>query len=144
MIAVVLNTTNMYGIAGALLDKGFATPPDAPGLGVTVPPARAQAFRPLAVVPNQAVAEQHPVRSGGGPKTLVVLFFVLGSTAGVVVALRRRAELRRRARAERRRRLAEMRRAAYLAALEDDSWDIEMAVPVQGQFDALDPLPTPE
>jgi D-alanyl-D-alanine carboxypeptidase (penicillin-binding protein 5/6) len=144
MIAVVLNTTDMYGIAGALLDKGFATPPDAPGLGVTIPPARAQAFQPLAVVPNQAVAEQHPVHRGGGPKTLVVLFFVLGSTAGVVVALRRRAERRRRARAERRRRMAEMRRAAYLAALEDDSWDIEMAVPVQGQFDTLEPLPTLE
>jgi serine-type D-Ala-D-Ala carboxypeptidase (penicillin-binding protein 5/6) len=143
MIAVVLNTTNMYGIAAALLDKGFATPPDAPGLGVTLPPVRAQAFRPLAVVP-QAVAEQHPVQSGGGRGAMTVLLFVLGSTVGVVVALRRRAERRRRARAERRRRMAEMRRAAYVAALSDDSWDIEMAIPVQGQFDTLAPLPAPE
>jgi D-alanyl-D-alanine carboxypeptidase (penicillin-binding protein 5/6) len=144
MIAVVLNTTNMYGISAALLDKGFATPPDAPGLGVTLPPVRAQTFRPLAVVPGQVVAEQHPVASGGGSRTLTVLFFVICSTAGVVVALRRRAERRRRARAERRRRMAELRRAAYLAALEDDSWDIEMAIPVQGQFDTAAPLPTAE
>ena len=144
MIAVVLNTTNMYGIAGALLDKGFATPAEAPGLGVTLPPVRAEAFRPLAVVPNQAVAEQHPVQTGGGLGTLKVLVLVLGSTAGAVVALRRRAEPRRRARAERRRRMAEMRRAAYQAALNDDSWDIEMAVPVPGQFDTVAPLPAPE
>jgi serine-type D-Ala-D-Ala carboxypeptidase (penicillin-binding protein 5/6) len=144
MIAVVLNTTNMYGIAGGLLDQGFATPPDSPGLGVALPPVRAQAFKPLAVVENQAVAEQHPVHRGGGAKTFMVLLFVLGSTAGVVVALRRRAERQRRARAQRRRRMAEMRRAAYLSALEDDSWDIEMAVPVQGQFDALEALPVPE
>jgi serine-type D-Ala-D-Ala carboxypeptidase (penicillin-binding protein 5/6) len=139
MIAVVLNTTNMYGISAALLDKGFATPPDAPGLGVTLPPVRAQTFRPLAVAP-QVVADQHPVQSGGASRTVLVLFFVIGSTVGAVVALRRRAERRRRARAERRRRLAEMRRAAYLEALNDDSWDIEMAVPVQGQFDTLAPL----
>ncbi|MEW6472550.1 MAG: D-alanyl-D-alanine carboxypeptidase [Actinomycetota bacterium] len=144
MIAVVLNTTNMYGIAAALLDKGFATPADAPGLGVTLPPVRAQVFRPVAVVPNQAVVEQHPVESGGGSRTVTVLFFLVASTAGLVVALRRRAERRRRARAERRRRMAEMRRAAYLAALNDDSWDIEMAIPVQGQFDTLAPLPTRE
>ncbi|HYH50503.1 MAG TPA: D-alanyl-D-alanine carboxypeptidase [Acidimicrobiia bacterium] len=144
MIAVVLNSTNMYGVSAALLDKGFATPPDAPGLGVILPPVRAQTFRPVAMVPNQAVAEQHPVGTGGGSRTLTVLFFVMGSTAGVVVALRRRAERRRRARAARRRRMAEMRRAAYLAALDDDAWDIEMAIPVQGQFEPLAPLPTPE
>jgi serine-type D-Ala-D-Ala carboxypeptidase (penicillin-binding protein 5/6) len=144
MIAVVLNSTNMYGVSATLLDKGFATPADAPGLGVTLPPVRAQTFQPLALVPGQAVAEQHPVQSGGGSRTFAVLFFVMSSTAGVVVALRRRAERRRRARAERRRRMAEMRRAAYLAALNDDSWDVEMAIPVQGQFDTLAPLPTAE
>jgi D-alanyl-D-alanine carboxypeptidase (penicillin-binding protein 5/6) len=147
MIAVVLNTTNMYGIAGALLDKGFATPADAPGLGVTLPAVRVQAFqppKPAAVVPGKAVAEQHPVGRGGGTPVVVVLFFVVGSTAGVVVALRRRAERRRRARAERRRQLAEIRRAAYQAALIDDNWDVEMAIPVQGQFDALEPIPTAE
>lgn len=145
MIAVVLNTTNIYGIAAALLDKGFATPADAPGLGATLPPARAQAFRPLAatLVPGQAVAEQNPA-GGGASRALTVLFFVVGSTAGVVVALRRRAERRRRARAERRRRLAEIRRAAYLEALTDDSWDVEMAVPVEGEFDTLAPLPAAE
>ncbi len=61
-----------------------------------------------------------------------------------MVALRRRAERRRRQRAERRRQLAAARRAAYLEALADDSWDIEMAVPVQGQFEALAPLPAGE
>ena len=146
MIAVVLNTTNMYGIAGALLDKGFATPADAPGLGATLPAVRVQAFpppKPAAVLPGKAVAEQHPV-GGGGFRALTVGLFVLGSSAGVVVALRRRAERRRRARAERRRQLAEIRRAAYRAALIDDAWDVEMAIPVQGQFDTLEPLPTPE
>jgi serine-type D-Ala-D-Ala carboxypeptidase (penicillin-binding protein 5/6) len=146
MIAVVLNTTNMYGIAAALLDKGFATPADAPGLGVALPGPRVQAYRPLqaAGLPGKAVAEQHPVGGGGGSRILTVFFVVVGSTAGVVVALRRRAERRRRARSERRRKLAEIRRAAYLAALTDDSWDVEMAIPVQGQFDTLEPLPAAE
>ncbi|MGH9009936.1 MAG: D-alanyl-D-alanine carboxypeptidase family protein [Acidimicrobiia bacterium] len=147
MIAVVLNTTNMYGISAALLDKGFATPADAPGLGVVLPPVRVQAFQPIkaaAIVPGKAVAEQHPVGGGGGSRIVTVFLVVIGSTAGVVVALRRRAERRRRERAERRRKLAEIRRAAYLAALTDDSWDVEMAIPVQGQFDTLAPLPTPE
>jgi len=145
MIAVVLNTTNMYGISAALLDKGFATPADAPGLGAVLPAVRVQPFQPVkaAAVPGKAVAEQHPV-GGGGFRIVTVFFVVVGSTAGVVVALRRRAERRRRERAERRRRLAEIRRAAYLAALTDDSWDVEMAIPVQGQFDALAPLPTSE
>jgi D-alanyl-D-alanine carboxypeptidase (penicillin-binding protein 5/6) len=146
MIAVVLNTTNMYGIAGALLDKGFATPADAAGPGATLPAVRVQAFRPLtasAALPGKAVAEQHPV-GGRGSRAVTVLFFAIGSTAGVVVAARRRAERRRRQRLERRRHLAEMRRAAYLAALGDDTWDVEMAIPVQGQFDTLEPMPAPE
>ena len=147
MIAVVLNSTNMYGVSAALLDKGFATPADAPGLGATIPPVRAGGFRTVAAtaVPGKAVADHHPVGGrGGGPRPFTMVFFVFGSTAGVIVALRRRAERRRRQRAERRRKLAEIRRAAYLAALTDDSWDVEMAVPVQGQFDALAPLPTGE
>ena len=147
MIAVVLNTTNMYGIAAALLDKGFATPVDAPGLGVVLPAVRVQAFQPVkaaAVMPGKAVADQHPAGGGGGFRLLTVFLAVMGSTAGAVVALRRRAERRRRARAERRRKLAEIRRAAYLAALTDDGWDVEMAIPVQGQFDTLEPLSTGE
>ena len=145
MIAVVLNSTDMYGVAAALLDQGFATPADAPGLGASLPPVRVQAFpAPATLVPGQVVADQHPVKGGGGSRVLTVLFFVIGSTGGVVVALRRRAERRRRARAERRRRLAAMRRAAYLEALTDDSWDVEMAIPVQGQFEALAPVPTVE
>ncbi len=144
MVAVVLNSTDMYGVAAALLDKGFTTPPGATGLGAPLPPVRVQAFRPLAaLVPGKAVAKQHPV-GGGGSRTLTVLFFVVASTTGVVVALRRRAERRRRARTERRRKLAEIRRAAYLTALTDDSWDVEMAIPVQRQFDALAPLPISE
>ncbi|MCA1846656.1 MAG: D-alanyl-D-alanine carboxypeptidase [Actinobacteria bacterium] len=147
MIAVVMNSTNIYGVASALLDKGFATPADAPGLGEPLPAVRVQPYRaPLAatLVPGKVVAEQHPVRSGGLSRLFMVLLFVLGSTGGAVVALRRRAERRRRARAQRRRHLAELRRAAYLAALEDDGGDIEMAIPVQGQFDTLAPAPTLE
>ena len=94
-------------------------------------------------MPGKAVAEQRPA-GGGGLRALTVTLFVIGSSAGLVVALRRRAERRRRARAERRRQLAEIRRAAYQAAILDDSWDVEMAIPVQGQFDTLEPLPTAE
>jgi D-alanyl-D-alanine carboxypeptidase (penicillin-binding protein 5/6) len=141
MIAVVLNTTNMYGISAALLDKGFATPADAQGLEV-LPPVRVQAFQPVQAASVVPVAEQTPV--GGGSRIVTTFLIVVGTAAGVVVFLRRRAERRRRERAERRRKLAEIRRAAYQAALIDDSWDVEMAIPVQGQFDALEPIPTPE
>jgi D-alanyl-D-alanine carboxypeptidase len=150
MIAVVLDADDSYGIASALMDKGFTTPADAPGLGEPLPPVRVQAFGALepaaTLVPAKAkaVAQQHPVKSGGASGVLTVLFFAAGSTAGVVVALRRRAERRRRERAARRRRLAELRRTAYLEALTDDSWDIEMAVPVHGQLDELTPLPAAE
>ena len=145
MIAVVLNADDTYGIASTLMDKGFATPADAPGLGAVLPPVGVQAFRaPAAATAGaQPVAQQRPVRNGGA-SVLTVLFLVLGATAGAGMALRRRAERRRRARAERRRRLAELRRTAYLEALTDDSWDVEMAVPVQGQFDTLAPLPATE
>jgi D-alanyl-D-alanine carboxypeptidase (penicillin-binding protein 5/6) len=147
MIAVVMNTTNIYGIASALLDKGFATPADAPGLGEPLPPVRVQPFhvaQATALLPGKAVAEQHPVRSGALSRMLMALLFVTGSAGGAVVALRRRAERRRRARAERRRHLAELRRAAYLAAVNDDSWDVEMAIPVQHQFDSMAPAQTAE
>jgi D-alanyl-D-alanine carboxypeptidase (penicillin-binding protein 5/6) len=143
MIAVVLNTTNMYGISAALLDKGFATPADAPGLGPVLPPVRVQAFQPIQAASVVPVAEQTPV-GGGGSRIVTTFLIVVGSATGAVMLLRRRAERRRRERAERRRKLAEIRRAAYLAALTDDSWDVEIAIPVQGQFDALKPIPTPE
>src|SRR5438132_5917068 len=147
MISVVLNADHTYGIASALMDKGFATPADAPGLGEPLAPVRVQPFRaPLAatLVPGKAVAEHRPVKSGGASGGLTVLVFAVGSSAGAGVALRRRAERRRRARAARRRRLAELRRTAYLDALTDDSWDVEMAVPVQGQLEELTPLPAAE
>jgi serine-type D-Ala-D-Ala carboxypeptidase (penicillin-binding protein 5/6) len=145
MIAVVLNSTNMYGLAASLLDKGFATPAEAAGIGAPLPAVRVQAFPvPAALVAGKAVADQTPVGGGRGARALTTLFLVVGGTGATVVALRRRAERRRRERAERRRRMAAMRRAAYLDALTDDSWDIEMAVPVQGQFEALAPLPVSE
>jgi D-alanyl-D-alanine carboxypeptidase len=162
MISVVLNAGDTYGVASKLMDKGFATPPDVPGIGEPLPAVRVQPYRaPLAatLVPGKApgkagktaknaistaaakpVAEHRPVKRSGAAGTVTVLFFVIGSTAGVVVALRRRAERRRKERAVRRRRLAEIRRAAYLDALTDDSWDVEMAVPVQGEFDELAPF----
>jgi D-alanyl-D-alanine carboxypeptidase (penicillin-binding protein 5/6) len=162
MIAVVLNADDTYGIASTLMDKGFATPADGPGLGAVLPPVGVQPFRAveaatlgpgkaakstgkkaLSTAGAQPVAEQRPVRTGGA-SLLAVLFLVVGATAGVGMALRRRAERRRRARREHRRQLAELRRTAYLEALTDDSWDVEMAVPVQGQFDALAPLPAAE
>ncbi|MDQ1499170.1 MAG: hypothetical protein QOI86_2510, partial [Actinomycetota bacterium] len=92
----------------------------------------------------QPVAEHRPVGGGGASRLLTVLFLLAACTGGVVLAVRRRAERRRRARMARRRRLAELRRTAYLEALDDDSWDLEMAIPVQGQLDELAPLPTGE
>jgi serine-type D-Ala-D-Ala carboxypeptidase (penicillin-binding protein 5/6) len=161
MIAVVLNGDDFYNIASKLLDKGFATPADAAGLGEALPPVRVQPYRaPLAstLLPGGSgaakaakagrnaltaagatpVAEQRPVRRGAGVGLTVL--FLFGAVAGAVVTLRRRAERRRRERAARRRRLAEIRRAAYRNALVDDDWDVEMAVPVQGQFDEVTPL----
>ena len=70
-----------------------------------------------------------------------MLFLFVGSTGGIVVLLRQRAERRRKERTARRRRLAEIRRQAYLVALNDDDWDVEIAIPVQGQFEELAPLP---
>jgi D-alanyl-D-alanine carboxypeptidase (penicillin-binding protein 5/6) len=145
MISVVLNADDAYGIASALMDKGFAVPSDAAGIGDPLPPVRAQPFRALDTATlAQPVAEQHPVQGGRASGILTVLLGVVGCTAGVMVALRRRAERRRRQRAERRRRMAEMRRTAYLEALTDDSWDVEMAVPVPGLLGAAAPLPGAE
>ena len=165
MIAVVLNGDDTYGIASKLMDKGFATPPDAPGLGPVLPPVRVQAYRPplastlvpakpsgraakarkpaLSTVGAQPVAEHHPVGGGAGGGVTVVFLFI-GSTGGIIVLLRQRAERRRRERRARRRRLAEVRRQAYLDALTDDEWDVEIAIPVQGQFEALATNPSPE
>jgi D-alanyl-D-alanine carboxypeptidase len=145
MIAVVLASSDMYGVAATLLDQGFATPADSEGIGAPLPPVRVQPFPvPAAIVPGQTVVDQDPVGGGGGARVLTTLFVVVGGAGGVVVALRRRAERRRRARAERRRRLAALRRSAYLEALEDDTWDVEMAIPVQGQFEVLAPFPASE
>jgi hypothetical protein len=164
MISVVMNADDTYGVASALMDKGFATPADAPSPGgVVLPPVRVQAFRapePATLVPGKAVrsagrkavraasaqpvAEHRPVGGGGASRLLTVLFLLAACTGGIVLAVRRRAERRRRARMARRRRLAELRRTAYLEALDDDSWDLEMAIPVQGQLDELAPLPTGE
>jgi serine-type D-Ala-D-Ala carboxypeptidase (penicillin-binding protein 5/6) len=169
MIAVVLNGDDFYTIASKLLDKGFATPVDAAGLGEPLPPVRVQPYRSAlasTLLPGRPggvkgaaagkaakravstagatpVAEQRPVRRGGPGGALTVLLLV-GAAAGTVVTLRRRAERRRRERAARRRRLAEIRRAAYRDAMADDDWDVEMAIPVPGQFDDVAPLQSAE
>jgi len=161
MITVVLNGDDFYNIASKLLDEGFATPTDAPGLGETLPPVRVQPYRAAlasTLVPGKAgatkagksvlratgatpVAEQRPVRRGGAGRMLTLLL-VVAAAAGAVSTLRRRSRRRRRERAAHRRRLAEIRRAAYLDALADDAWDIEMAIPVPGEFDDEAPLQT--
>src|SRR5438445_2881404 len=46
MIAIVLNSDDTYGVASKLMDKGFATPAAAPGLGAVLPPVRVQPYRP--------------------------------------------------------------------------------------------------
>ena len=40
LIVVILNTYDAYGWAASLLDAGFATPPDTPGIGETIPAVR--------------------------------------------------------------------------------------------------------
>src|SRR5439155_16031403 len=132
------------------MDKGFATPADAPGLGPVLPPVRVQPYRPplastlvpanppakagkgrkaaLSTVGAQPVADHHPLRGGGAGGGFTVLFLFVGSTGGIVVLLRQRAERRRKERTARRRRLAEIRRQAYLVALNDDDWDVEIAI----------------
>jgi len=158
MITVVLNGDDFYNIASKLLDQGFATPPDAAGLGETLPPVRVQPYRAAlasTLVPGKQgaragtsvlsaagatpVAEQRPVRRGGAGMMLTLLL-VVAAVAGAVSTLRRRARRRRRERAAHRRRLAEIRRAAYLDALADDAWDIEMAIPVADEFDHAAPF----
>jgi D-alanyl-D-alanine carboxypeptidase (penicillin-binding protein 5/6) len=166
MIAVVLNSDDTYGVASKLMDKGFATPADSPGLGPVLPPVRVQPYRPplastllpgpapgkvakgakaaLSTVGAQPVAEHRPVEGGGTGGAFTVVFLFVGSTGGLVVLLRQRAERRRKERAARRRRMAEIRRQAYLEALDDDEWDVEIAIPVQGQFEELAPSNLPE
>ncbi|HEY4411224.1 MAG TPA: hypothetical protein VGO87_15210 [Acidimicrobiia bacterium] len=166
MIAVVLNSDDTYGVSSKLMDKGFATPADAPGPGAVLPPVRVQPYRPplastlvpgktpakagkapkgaLSTVGAQPVADHHPVRGGGAGGGFTVVFLFVGSTGGIVVLLRQRAERRRKERAARRRRLRELRRQAYLEALDDDDWDVEIAIPVQGQFEELAPSPVAE
>jgi D-alanyl-D-alanine carboxypeptidase (penicillin-binding protein 5/6) len=166
MIAVVLNGDDFYNIASKLLDKGFGAPADGPGLGEALPPVRVQPYRSalastllpgkpgaaakagaagkagksvLSAAGATPVAEQRPVRRGGAGRALTLLLIV-AAIAGAVSTLRRRAARRRRERAAHRRRLAEIRRAAYLDALADDDWDVEIAIPVQGQFDDVTPL----
>jgi hypothetical protein len=92
----------------------------------------------------QPVADHHPVRGGGAGGGFTVVFLFVGSTGGIVVLLRQRAERRRKERAARRRRLRELRRQAYIEALDDDDWDVEIAIPVQGQFEELAPSPVAE
>jgi len=166
MISVVLNADDTYGIASKLMDKGFATPAAAPGPGAVLPPVRVQPYRPplastlvpanpsgkaskagkaaLSTVGAQPVAEHRPVHGGGAGGAFTVVFLFGGSSMGLVVLSRQRASRRRRERAARRRRLADLRRAAYLEALDDDDWDVEIAIPVQGQFENLATSPSPE
>jgi D-alanyl-D-alanine carboxypeptidase (penicillin-binding protein 5/6) len=44
MITVVLGTWDVYGWAAKYLDQGFATPPNAPGTGETLPPVRVSPY----------------------------------------------------------------------------------------------------
>ena len=143
MIAVVLNTTNMYGIAAALLDKGFASPADAPGLGAPLPAPRVQAFPPPATsvvrrgraAPGRRGVVPGPHRLSRCPGLCRAAWWWAcagGPNDGGGPGPSAAADWPR------------CRRAAYLAALDDDSWDVEMAIPVQGQFDELAPLPTSE
>jgi D-alanyl-D-alanine carboxypeptidase len=127
MIAVVLNSDDTYAAAAALLDQGFATPPDARGTGERLPAVAVRAFpvKSASAALGHTDALGAPRRPQKGEGRAVLRYFTLvpfglGTT---VVALRQRAVRRRRQRAERRRRLAEARRRELYRVADAEGWD---------------------
>jgi D-alanyl-D-alanine carboxypeptidase (penicillin-binding protein 5/6) len=137
MIAVVLDTDDTYGSAAALMDFGFATARDDPGIGEQVPaPAVRPYVAPMATTLVQNAAETVKEDAGGG-RWLSRLTLMLFASTGGVVTLRRRAEQRRRARAERRRQVADARRREFQRLSDPEGWDAGCRVEVPRSYELL-------
>lgn len=139
MIAVVLDSDDAYGAAASLLDRGFATPADAPGTGEQLPAVKVRAFRPppasTPVSKGEVSAPDGDGRAAGGWLRPVTV--LLAGGAGGVMGLRRRAAQRRQRWAERRRRLIEARRRELLRVLDPDGWDAGCHVELIRQYEPL-------
>lgn len=142
MIAVVLDSDDAYGAAAALLDRGFATPADAPGTGEQLPRVKVRAFRPPLA---STLSNEEPRASAGGGVGdgravggwLRAVTVLLAGGAGGVLGLRRRAARRRQQWAERRRRLIEARRRELLRVLDPEGWDAGCHVELIRQYEPL-------
>lgn len=164
MIAVVLDSDNIYKATSTLLDRGFATPADDPGTGEQLPAARVKPYMPepelaamLLGVPAARVAaiealqpevaaaagpatpsqDAGPSVSSGGSGWLDRLAVAVSAVLAVVVALRWRARRRLRARALRRRRLAEARRSETARLVDPDGWDAGCRVQMVREFESI-------
>lgn len=130
LIAVVLNSGDIYGVAIALLDRGFAMPEDAKGIDERLPGVR---VKPASAEPKptqRAAGSQQAEHSGAGKTGLPVGRWLanLGKTilvsAAVAVLLRRRAVRRRRKRRlERRRAVMGAHRRGTLDVVDPTAYD---------------------
>jgi serine-type D-Ala-D-Ala carboxypeptidase (penicillin-binding protein 5/6) len=143
MIAVVLNSKDTYGLAAALLDRGFAIPRDAGGTGDRLPQPRVKPYEPPLSSTLVAAGKSPPKpgstvkgSNGGGNWGRPALLLAVGSAA-TSAGLRRRMLRQRQARAERRRQQAELRRRELLQLNDPEGWDAGCRAQVPGQYEAL-------
>ncbi|MDQ3944719.1 MAG: hypothetical protein M3357_06140, partial [Actinomycetota bacterium] len=136
MIAVILDTDDTYGSAAALLDFGFATAKDDPGIGERVPQPSVRPFQPP-IATTLVQNSEEAVKGDTGGRWLSRLTFGVFASTGGVVALRRRALQRRRARAERRRRIAEARRREFQRLCDPEGWDAGCRMEVPRSYEPL-------
>jgi D-alanyl-D-alanine carboxypeptidase (penicillin-binding protein 5/6) len=139
MIAVVLDSDDIYGAAAVLLDRGFATPRHDAGTGERLPAVKVQPFRPplaSTLVKSSEAAEPEATEEAAGG-WLRPMTFLLASGAGGTVALRRRKLRRRRDRAERRRQLAEARRRELARVVDPEGWDARCHVEFIRHYERL-------
>jgi D-alanyl-D-alanine carboxypeptidase (penicillin-binding protein 5/6) len=144
MIAVVLDAKDTYGVAAALLDRGFATPKGAEGTGERIPEARVKPYEPplsstLVAAGKPAPKPGSTVKGGAGGGRgweQPALLFAAGSVA-TSAGLRRRTLRRRRARAEQRRQQAEMHRRELRRLSDPEGWDAGCRVEMKGKYEVL-------
>ena len=138
MIAVVLGASDHYTTAGMLIDRGFATPAAAPGLGERLPRPAFRAADPTPrTAAGPAAGAANPDGTGAGAQTSKAksdggfdwgalgrrVLQVLGGLLLVVVLLRRRAVKRRRARRlVRARALADARRRGMIDVIDGERY----------------------
>ncbi|MGH9000339.1 MAG: D-alanyl-D-alanine carboxypeptidase family protein [Acidimicrobiia bacterium] len=149
MIAVVLDSDDIYGATAALLDHGFATPEGDRGIGEQLPPVRVRPYRePVPAVPavdgtdgasEQAAGPEGRAAgaSGSGSGWLDRIAVAFTGAVAVMVGLRRRALRRQRARRERRRRSGERRAADLSRAFDPEGWDAGCRVQMVREYELL-------